>query len=129
MVYYKNECATLYYLSDEGVALTVWSGKTTNEKYIDVMTASLQLIKEKKIEKWVGQFSENISISKDHITWMDDTWLTDAIRLGLRYAAISSTKKHSTTQLKFVNRKEKIKFFSQHFENLEAALAWLQTVN
>ncbi|MDX2191233.1 MAG: hypothetical protein SFY32_15370 [Bacteroidota bacterium] len=126
-LYYHNNNLQLYY-NDIAKAAIVHLDPTINSNdYRKGLEASLDLIYEKKVKKWVANFSETIKINETDQKWSEEVWFPSAIGLGLQRVAVIVSKKVFLS-LKIeerINIEEKFNLVSQYFDDEITALVWI----
>ncbi|MEL7221739.1 MAG: hypothetical protein AAGJ93_10495 [Bacteroidota bacterium] len=127
MKYYQDNLVKVYYYEDVNVGLSIWRGNGVGSDYRKTMTAVLDIIREKKIKKWIGDVSDFGVVSRENKDWTNSTWFPGAMGAGLRRMAIVlPTDIFGSMSAKEVLSKVTEDVHIKNFDDLEHAKEWIK---
>jgi hypothetical protein len=92
MKYFENNIVTIEYLSDINAGQGIWKGHALKDQYKEGMMKALELIKEKKVERWIADLTDLGVISGENQKWTNEVWFPQVLQAGLKRMAIVVSK-------------------------------------
>lgn len=127
MKIYQDNLVKVYYYDELSVGLSVWRGNGVGSDYRQTMNAVLDVIKEKKITRWIGDVSDFGVVSRENKDWTNATWFAAAMEAGLRrMAIILPTDIFGSMSAKEVLSKVTEDVHIKNFDDLEHAKEWIK---
>ena len=125
---FENECCVLTTDPDIPALVFTWKGILPSPAFREVHHKALQLIRENKITKILGDTTNMKTMGSEDIAWMNSFWMPSAIEAGFRQGAI--VESNNTFNRMTVNAVvEKVKpeeATFNFFDSYEAARFWLK---
>ncbi len=87
-LYFKSEIGAVYYVKKHNLVEVVWSRNYSDEKYKEMLSVALDLVKKHKISLWMADTTDMGIVSPGGQQWVSDVWFPEAIASNLRKIAI-----------------------------------------
>lgn len=106
-----------------------WKGFVTGNSFRDAVDKGLELLIEKRGDKWLADLSKMGVISQEDQKWADEDWFPRAVKAGIRYMAMIRPQKiiSQMSVRNVINQIGDLKIETEYFEKPEDAKAWLRT--
>lgn len=92
--------------------------------------AMLELCRQKRNSRYLADARNLAPISQADQRWLNEEWFPQIVAAGVRFMAIvmpkSAIARLSATQI--LSKMNDVTFVTNHFDDIEAARAWLRTV-
>jgi hypothetical protein len=127
-IYLDEPFLTIHWEEDGGIVWAESKDSTGGEPLHRVMEAALRLIIEKKAHGWLGDIRRLPSFDTADTKWVNDNWFPRAVAAGIRRIAIVAPKRVvlALAVKSFMARINGQEVANQHFDDIEAARAWLR---
>jgi len=127
MIYLQESFITLSWDEASKTIIAEWKGFASLPKMQAALEKGLELIREKKATKWLGDTSNLAPFSHETSNWIVNDWIPRAKTAGLKSIAYVIPKS-ALTRMALGNGVPTTNMDSAFFDNQEAAKAWLRSV-
>lgn len=127
MKHFENDIVSIEYLSDANAGQGIWKGHALKDQYKEGMNKALELIKERKLERWIADLTDLGVISGENQKWTNEVWFPQVLEAGLKRMAIVVSK-DVLCNMATKNTMAKVAddVYSKYFDNRADAKAWTQ---
>lgn len=130
MVIYDERWLTVRWDESLKVAWAEAKAYAEGEEFRAGYSAILELCRRKRNSRYLADARNLAPISQADQRWLNEEWFPQILAAGVRSMAIvmpkSAVARLSARQI--LNKVNNITFVTNHFDDLEAARAWLRTV-
>jgi hypothetical protein len=125
---FENECCSLGTDTEIPALVFNWKGILPSPAFREVHQKALQLIRNNKLTKILGDTTNMKTMGSEDIAWMNSYWMPSAIEAGLRHGAIikSNNSFNRMTVDAVVEKVKPEEVRISYFNNYEAARFWLK---
>jgi len=129
VICFENECCSIEHDPAVPCLIMNWKGLLPSRAFREVHLEALNLIREHKITKVMGDARRMKTIGSEDVSWMENFWIPCAIAAGYRYNAIVESNyifnQQSIYNLIEKANKELVTF--ELFKDPVSALSWLKS--
>ena len=129
MKYFESKHIQVVFDEDAQTGIGNWNGFVSGDEYKQGLNKGIELIKEKKLYKWIGNLSHMEAITEDDQTWANEVWFPNALNAGLKRLGVVVSKDvfNQMSVEEMLNKVESIDLQTQYFDSLENAIVWMKT--
>lgn len=125
---YEDKLVRVFYYEEFDTGLGTWKGNGIGKAYQDSMSAIKDLIKEKKITRWVAEISNFGVVSPENKEWVNTVWFPEVIAAGLQRMAVVVPKDiFGKMSAEEVLAKVTEHVHVRYFDNLDQAKDWIKS--
>jgi hypothetical protein len=120
-------------LPQANAILLEWKGDILLDEWITILTRGLLEIKERKISAWIADTSLLGTIADEHNSWVQETWIPQAIQNGVKKLVVMLPKsaigeiamQELMDNLEETTANTQADLQTFYTNNLEDAIAWI----
>jgi hypothetical protein len=128
-VYHQASFVTIGWDEDTGCVVSELKGYAAGQEYRNAVEKGLELLIQKKSDKWLGDMRKGTVMSQEDAQWAQQDWRPRAAEAGLKWTAlVLSESALQQMQLDRMHRVEKSLIETAYFTDVDEAKAWLQSV-
>lgn len=125
------ETTTLKFVNinyEKGVVHLEWTTAPTSDELILGLYSRLELVKEKKATKWIGDVQKMGAINPSDQDWINQVWFPEFLQTGVKKMGIivGNDIFNQLSVESIMSNVESIGFTSQYFPNTKEAQDWIQ---
>jgi hypothetical protein len=127
-VVFDKTFLTIYYLADERLIHLQWKGYTTSDQFREGLNVALDLVREHRIENWLGNLKLMQVILSSDEEWTNTEWYPQIAQTALKRMAIVTSLDffNNSTVKRIVEKAEPtINFETRYFVDVKDAHDWL----
>jgi hypothetical protein len=126
-----DEKRSLFYHSDSKVVHHKIKRGLFGVDFRDLLTRGAELMEENGAKKWLSDDRDNSIVAPEDSQWGGEVWAPRVIRAGFKYwAIVVPISAVGSLQMRRLADEYRYRGVTvQAFDNLAAALAWLESVN
>jgi len=108
-----------------------WLATPTSEELKDGLNQALDIVKSKKVTKWIGDVRHMGAIDPTDQEWINTKWFPSLLQAGIkRMGVIVGDDIFNQMSVEDIMSKvESAKFVSQYFSSTSDAKAWVNSTN
>ncbi len=129
MKYFESKYVEVLFDESINTGIGNWNGFVSGEEYKTGLNKALELLKEKKTHKWIGNLSNMEAITEEDQRWANEVWFPNALAAGMKRLGVVVSKDifNQMSVEEMLNKVESLDLVTQYFDNLENAKAWMKT--
>jgi hypothetical protein len=129
MKYFESKHIQVLFDEEAQAGIGNWNGFVSGDEYKLGLNKGIELIKEKKLYKWIGNLSHMEAITEEDQAWANEVWFPNALGAGLKRLGVVVSKDifNQMSVEEMLNKVESIDLETQYFDSLENAVAWMKT--
>src|SRR5689334_4607311 len=87
MIYFKEHYATIQCDEKLKVIEVAWYGHIRSKEYREIMQLALNLVKEKKLKRWLADMKDMARIQISDAEWREKVWFPEFVKTDIEKVA------------------------------------------
>ena len=124
---YQDAAAFITIEKRTNTVIVSWKNSPINNEFKDVLNAGLEIVKEHKIKKWIGDCTYLGAVGQEDQQWSNNEWFPQIISLGVaKMGVIVSDDVFNQLSVEdIMNKVEGADLVSKYFSNVDDAVDWM----
>lgn len=128
MIHFDEPFLTIHWEAEDRIVRAQWKNEVVSEPMRRGLEAGLDLVNQKRAEKWLVDSRLLGAINPADVKWVNDHWMPLAVVAGLRWMAFVMAKKvvMQMTMKSFIARINEHDLSTAYFDDVDKARDWLR---